>query len=130
MKLLTLIALLSIAGCDELPYSETSKTDSRSVDNFMFTHNYGYCNDTACVGESIILETVGGAYEQCIYLYVTTGADTLHGLNHNSITLNYNLMNSYNVSFGNGQTQIFNNNGTFDINWKCNRTYEVIICYE
>ena len=124
-KLITLLALLSIAGCDLIQLPDLS----RAGDNFTFIQNYGYC-DTVCIGESVILAETNGEVDKCVIVYVTTGLDTLHGLNHYNIVLNYNLQNTYSVDFGNGQSQIFNNNGTFEINWKCNRTYEVIICYE
>lgn len=129
MKLITLIALLSIAGCGDIGSPQTAITD-KVTDNFLFIHNYGYCNDTICVGESLILAERKGVYKECIVFEVTTGDTVYNGYSHASTTVNYNLLNDYCVDFGNGQTQIFNNNGTFNINWKCNRTYEVIICYE
>ena len=129
-KLITLLALLSIAGCSDVYSPETAIKDSKGGDNFLLFQSYGYCNDTICIGESVILLETTGSYEQCLVYNITTGDTVRNGLDHYNFTLDYNLGNAYSINFGNGVTETFNNNGTYVINWKCNRTYEVIICYE
>lgn len=127
------LVLLCFAGCESDLTGVSGSQDIKGlapVDNFLVTQSYGYCNDTMCVGTSIILDIIEGQNEQCIFLYINTGDTVYNGLSFDKFSIDYNLSHSYTVDFGNGNKQIFNNEGTYIIDWKCNKTYEVIICYE
>lgn len=130
MKLITLIALLSIAGCGDLVQTDKPQTDGRGGNQFTFTQEFGYC-DTVCIGESIVLGDFTLPYsEECFVESIAT-IDTVHnGLYQYAFMFQYNTSNAVSVNFGNGTTKSFNGSGIEVIKYFCNQNYEVIICYE
>jgi len=125
-KLITLLALLSIAGCDLIQLPDLS----RAGDNFTFIQNYGYC-DTVCIGESVILKDFSCDNSKKCYAFTITTGDTLYnGLYLDKFILGYNTSHLFSVNYGNGLSDLVNGAGSIEIKYFCNQNYEVIICYE
>ena len=130
-KLLTLLALLSIAGCSDLVQTEKQLTDSRNINQFLFTQDYGFCNDTICIGESVILKDFSCDNSKKCYAFTITTGDTLYnGLYLDKFILGYNTSHLFSVNYGNGLSDLVNGAGSIEIKYFCNQNYEVIICYE
>lgn len=133
MKLITLLALLSIAGCGDLPQDSGVQGDSKvstSGSFFTFSQNYGICNDTICTGESLIIGDIAGNPYESVVVNIQTLGDIHNGLPFINFTMYHNLSHTYSVDFGNGSIRYFNNSGNVVIDWIPNTTYEVIITYE
>lgn len=132
MKLITLIALLFIAGCGS-DYNAVSpqKDDLGLVQNsFTITQEYGHC-DTVCIGESLIIGDYVIPYALESYVTGVTTCDTVRNeLYKTGFLFYYNTQNSVNIDFGNGIAKSYNGVGIDTIKYFCNQNYEVIITYE
>ena len=133
LAITAILVLLCFAGCDNLVQNEAIETDSieKSNNQFLFSQDYGYCNDTICIGESVILkDTVIYNENKCYVFEVYTGDTLYNGIYLSGFNLSVNLIDNFSMNFGNGQSKIFSGSENFKIKWFCNRTYEVIICNE
>lgn len=127
MKIIILLGLLFLAGCGDSVVNNDNKiiiTNDLQGNSIIFTQEFLQPHP-----QSIIIHQIQGTKSMSVLLQVQTLDSLSYGFT-TGFTVNYNLVNSYQVDLGNGQVFSLNSTGFKYINWNCNQIYNVIITNE